>query len=148
MKRTIFRERKDFRQVRSVPNVPKCQNLHDGRYKVYLSMIECPKYDWHVAFCYKRLCYRRATAGTFVLDLLYWPFWTQNASKEAISNGLYIFESFFSKYVTLRLRQNFALYNLYTHFRMKKGGRFRYILYWQKFVNFEPKNTDRRCYFF
>ena len=36
-----------------------------------LLMIECPKYDWLATFCHKRLCYRRATAGTFVLDLLY-----------------------------------------------------------------------------
>ena len=34
-------------------------------------MIEYTKEDWHAAFGYKRLCYRRATAGTFVLDLLY-----------------------------------------------------------------------------
>ena len=35
--------------------------------QIYLSMIECTKY---VLFCHKGLCYRRATVGTFVLDLL------------------------------------------------------------------------------
>ena len=39
--------------------------------QTYLLMIKCPKYDWLAAFFYKKLCYRRATAGTFVLDLLY-----------------------------------------------------------------------------
>ena len=31
----------------------------------YCAMIECPKYDWHVAFGPKVLCYRRAIAGIF-----------------------------------------------------------------------------------
>ena len=34
-------------------------------------MIECPKRDWLVLFGHQGLCYRRTTAGTFVLDLLY-----------------------------------------------------------------------------
>ena len=38
---------------------------------MYLSIIECPKHDWHAAFGHKRLCYMRATAGTFILNLLY-----------------------------------------------------------------------------
>ena len=36
-----------------------------------ISIIEYPKYHWHVAFGHKRLCYERATAGTFILNLLY-----------------------------------------------------------------------------
>ena len=38
---------------------------------VYLSMIEYPKYYWHGAFGHKRLCYKRATAENFILNLLY-----------------------------------------------------------------------------
>ena len=37
--------------------------------QMYLSMIECPKHDWHSAFVHKRLCYSRATNGTFILNL-------------------------------------------------------------------------------
>ena len=33
--------------------------------------MEYPKFYWHVAFSYERLCYGRATAGTFILNLLY-----------------------------------------------------------------------------
>ena len=36
-----------------------------------ISMIECLKYYQDVAFGPKRLCYERATAGTFILNLLY-----------------------------------------------------------------------------
>ena len=36
-----------------------------------ISMIEYPKYYWHVAFGHKRLCYERATAGTLIFRLLY-----------------------------------------------------------------------------
>ena len=43
-------------------------------------MIEYPKYYWHVAFGHKRLCYERATAGTFILNLLYR--WTQQRNIE------------------------------------------------------------------
>ena len=39
--------------------------------QMYLLMIECPKHDWHSAFGDKRLWYSRATAGTFILNLLY-----------------------------------------------------------------------------
>ena len=39
--------------------------------KVYLSMIEYQKHDWHSAFGYKKLRYSRATAGNFILNLLY-----------------------------------------------------------------------------
>ena len=39
--------------------------------QMHLSMIEYPKHDWHAAFGHKRLCCRRATAGTFILNLLY-----------------------------------------------------------------------------
>ena len=48
--------------------------------QIYLSMIEYPKHDWHAAFGHKRLCYRRATAGTFILNLLYSAFliWNEN----------------------------------------------------------------------
>ena len=42
--------------------------------QIYLLMIECPKHDWHSAFGDKRLCYSRATAGTFILNLLYTVF--------------------------------------------------------------------------
>ena len=38
---------------------------------IYLSMIEYPKWYCHVGFDHKRLCYKRATAGTFILNLLY-----------------------------------------------------------------------------
>ena len=38
---------------------------------MYLSSIGCQKDNWYVAFAHKRLRYRRDTAGTFVLDLLY-----------------------------------------------------------------------------
>ena len=38
---------------------------------IYISMIEYPKYYWYVPFGHKRLCYERATAGTFILNLLY-----------------------------------------------------------------------------
>ena len=40
-------------------------------HRMYLSMIACPKRDWLVSFCHKWLCYRRATGGTILLDLLY-----------------------------------------------------------------------------
>ena len=39
--------------------------------QIYLSMIEYPKHDWHAAFGHRRLCYRRVTAGTIILNLLY-----------------------------------------------------------------------------
>ena len=39
--------------------------------QMYLSMIEYPNHDWHSAFDHKGLCYSRATAGTFNLNLLY-----------------------------------------------------------------------------
>ena len=39
--------------------------------QMYLSMIEYPKDDCDSAFGHKRLCYSRATAGTFILNLLY-----------------------------------------------------------------------------
>ena len=35
------------------------------------SMIEYPKDTLHSSFGHKRLCYKRATAGTFILNLLY-----------------------------------------------------------------------------
>ena len=34
-------------------------------------MIEYPKNGWHLSFGHKRPCYSRATAGTFILNLLY-----------------------------------------------------------------------------
>ena len=40
--------------------------------QMYFSMIEYPKHDWHSAFGHKMLCYSRATAGTFILNLLYY----------------------------------------------------------------------------
>ena len=39
--------------------------------QITLSMIEYPEYDWHLVFGHKRLCYSRATTGTFILNLLY-----------------------------------------------------------------------------
>ena len=36
--------------------------------QMYLSMIEYPEDDWDSAFSHKRLCYSRATAGTFILN--------------------------------------------------------------------------------
>ena len=39
--------------------------------QMFLTIIEYPKHDWHSVFGHKRLCYRRATAGTFILNLLY-----------------------------------------------------------------------------
>ena len=39
--------------------------------QLYLSIIEYPKYGWYGTFGHKRLCYRRATARTFTLKLLY-----------------------------------------------------------------------------
>ena len=39
--------------------------------QIYPSMIECPKHDWQSPFVRKSLCYSRATAGTFILNLLY-----------------------------------------------------------------------------
>ena len=45
---------------------------------MYLSMIDYPKRDWHPALGHKRLCYNRATAGTFILSLLYIPSKKQN----------------------------------------------------------------------
>ena len=36
-----------------------------------ISMIEYLKHYWDVAFGHKRLCYERATAETFILNLLY-----------------------------------------------------------------------------
>ena len=36
--------------------------------QMQLSMIEYLKHDWHSAFGHKRLCYSRATAGTFYLE--------------------------------------------------------------------------------
>ena len=55
---------------------PKCQKSRGKNNWVilvyaYLSMIEHPKRDWHISFYQKGLCYRRATAETFILDLLY-----------------------------------------------------------------------------
>ena len=41
--------------------------------QMYLSMIECPKHDRDAAFRHTRLCYRRATVGTFFLNLFYSP---------------------------------------------------------------------------
>ena len=38
---------------------------------MHLLMIEYPKHGWHLSFGHKRLCYSRATAGTFILNLLY-----------------------------------------------------------------------------
>ena len=48
--------------------------------QIYLSMIECPKHDQHVVLCHKWLCYRRATAEKFVLNVLYWkePYFRNN----------------------------------------------------------------------
>ena len=40
--------------------------------QMYFSMIEYSKHDWHASFGHKRLCFRRATAGTFILNLFYW----------------------------------------------------------------------------
>ena len=37
---------------------------------MYLSMIEYPQHDWHTVIGHKRLWYRRATAGPFILKLL------------------------------------------------------------------------------
>ena len=39
--------------------------------QMYHSMIECLKYDWLLALGHKRLCHKRATVGTFTLNLLY-----------------------------------------------------------------------------
>ena len=39
--------------------------------QMYLSMIEYAKHDWDSEFGHKRLCYSRATAGIFILNLLY-----------------------------------------------------------------------------
>ena len=39
--------------------------------QMHLSINENPKHDWHSAFGDKRLCYSRATAGTFILNLIY-----------------------------------------------------------------------------
>ena len=47
------------------------QNICPMFGQMYLSMIEYPKHDWHAVLGHKRLCYRRATAGTFILNLLY-----------------------------------------------------------------------------
>ena len=38
--------------------------------QMYLSMIEYPQHDWHTVIGHKRLSYRRATAGPFILKLL------------------------------------------------------------------------------
>ena len=38
---------------------------------MYLSMIEYQKHDWCSVFGKKRLCFSRATAGTFSLNLVY-----------------------------------------------------------------------------
>ena len=40
--------------------------------QMYLSMIEYLKHDWHPAFGHKRLLYNRGTAGTYILNLLYY----------------------------------------------------------------------------
>ena len=39
--------------------------------EIYFLMIKYPKIDWYLALGHKRLCYSRATAGTFILNLLY-----------------------------------------------------------------------------
>ena len=57
--------------------------------QMYLSIIRYPKHDWDSAFGNKKLCYSRAMAGTFILNLLYnWPIWVQNLLKEAQKCGL------------------------------------------------------------
>ena len=38
---------------------------------VMLDQIESPKHDWQSAFGHKRLCYSRATDGTFILNIIY-----------------------------------------------------------------------------
>ena len=50
---------------------PKSKHSRVTLGMIYISMIKYPKYSKHSAFCHKELGYRRATAGTFVLDLLY-----------------------------------------------------------------------------
>ena len=45
-------------------------------------MVEYLKHDWHEAFCHKRLCYRRAMAGTFILNLLF----RETASRNAMGD--------------------------------------------------------------
>ena len=52
------------------------------------SIIEWPKHDWHAAFVNKRLCYRRATAGTFILNLSYSI--DDGASKDSFVRGCVI----------------------------------------------------------
>ena len=61
--------------------------------QMYLSMIEYSKHDWHAAFSHKRLCYRRATAGTFILNLplvlytiqnLFLPFQLQSSANHVL----------------------------------------------------------------
>ena len=60
--------------------------------RIYLSMIEYPKYDWHAAFSHKRLCYSRTTAGTFILNLLF-----SAAEENTVLNSMFLFISFKNK---------------------------------------------------
>ena len=39
--------------------------------QMYFSMTEYPKYDFYEVFSHKMLCYRRATAVAFILNLLF-----------------------------------------------------------------------------
>ena len=53
--------------------------------KAYLSMIEYQKHGWYSSFGYKRLCYNRVTAGTFILNLLL--YWLKNTRIKTLHKG-------------------------------------------------------------
>ena len=54
-------------QIQAVMKQKSCPMLG----QMYFSVTECPKHDWNAAFGHNRLCYMRATVGTFLLNLLY-----------------------------------------------------------------------------
>ena len=69
--RTLFNETSQFSERYSGHTPAVTKEKHQVILgQIYLLMIEYPKHDQHVVFSHKGLCYRRATAGTFVLDLL------------------------------------------------------------------------------
>ena len=81
--------------------------------QIYLSMIECPKHDWHVEICHIGLYYKRATAGTFVLDLLS----TQSVLKNRFLIQIILKGIFIDLYEILCIHVIDAIYFDQIHFR-------------------------------
>ena len=84
------------------------QNICSMFVQMYLSMIEYPKHDWHAVLGHKR----RATAGSFILNLLYCSkfqkstrrvgvkFWKRlfRDPREKFFNRKFFYRIFFKKY--------------------------------------------------